>query len=68
MLQNVEYRTLPLYKNVKIWQHFLTENILKFPTFDSMQIIYFTRKYMWNVNNNCEKAQKCGMWDSPLYL
>ena len=23
-----------------------------------MQIIYFTWKYMWNVNENCEKAKK----------
>ena len=65
MLQNVEYRTLPLNKNVNFWQHFLAENILKVPTFDCMQII-FTRKYMWNVDKNCEKAKKkkkkkCGM-------
>ena len=34
-----------------------------------MQIIYFTWKYMWNVNKNCEKAKKkCGMLESPLYL
>ena len=74
MLQNVEYRTLPLNKNVKFWQHFWAENILKVPTFDSMQIIYFTI-YMWYVNANCEKAKKkkkkkkkSGMWDSPLNL
>ena len=46
MLQKVEYRTLPLNKSVKFWQHFWAENILKVPTFDSMQIIYCTRKYM----------------------
>ena len=28
MLQNVEYRTLPLNKNVKFGQHFWAENIL----------------------------------------
>ena len=71
MLQNVEYLTLPLNKNVKFWQHFWTENILWVPTFDSMQIIYFTRKYLWNVIKNCERAKKKKkgeMWDSPLYL
>ena len=58
MLQNVEYRTLPL-NNAKFWQHFWAENVLKVPTFDSMQNISFsTRKYMWNVNENCEKAKK----------
>ena len=55
MLQNVEYRTLPINKNVKFWHHFWAENILKVPTFDYMQIIYFTRKYMWYVNKNGEK-------------
>ena len=74
---NVEYPTLPLNKNVKFWQHFWAENILKVPLkgkgtwwwFDSMQIIHFTWKYMWNVNENCEKEKKnCGMWESPLLM
>ena len=55
MLQNVEYSTLPLNKDVKFWQHFWAENILKVPAFDYMQMIYFTRKYMWYVNKNGEK-------------
>ena len=29
MLQNVEYHTLPLDRNVKFWQHFWAEKILK---------------------------------------
>ena len=31
MPQNVEYPTFPLDKNVKFWQHFWAENILKVP-------------------------------------
>ena len=52
MLQNMEYPTLPLIKTYKFWQHFWAENILKVPTkgkgisVDSMQIIYFTWKYI----------------------
>ena len=63
MLQDVEYGTLPLNKNVKFWQHFWAENTLKVPTFDSMQIIYLTRKYMLNVNKYCEKAKNRKMWN-----
>ena len=31
MTQNVEYPTVPLNNNVKFWQHFWAENILKVP-------------------------------------
>ena len=65
---NVEYPTVPLNKNVKIWQHFWAENITKVPIKGkgTWLIIWLHANYLFyvkihmNVNKNCDIKVECG--------